>query len=237
MSVECLNLSISAQNCNSLNLSTLTDSHTAKIVSIEALNTDIIYLSDTRMNGKHGQVADAFRLKYKMYHNSFTGKRGVAILIRNGLHHEVLEEERDPAENLLFLRIRIRTVELVLGAVYGPNKDEFATFDFLHGICSRWSTIPFILGGDWNATYSVERVGSNPDVFFMQAIPSAARTARILQICEDWNLSDPFRGLHPDDKDYTYVPAGALRKNRSRIDFFFLSDSLFGHLLDCTISQ
>ena len=225
-----LDLSFSSQNCNSLNLSTLNGAQTAKIVSILNLDTDIIFLSDTRMNGKHKQVEDSFRLKYKMYHNSLLGSRGVAILIRNNIFFEVLDEERDEEGNALVLRIRIRDLELVIGSVYGPNNNEFRLYDFLQELCMRWRNKQVILGGDWNATYSDLPVNINPDVFSMQAVPSFARTARILQLCEDWGISDPYRGLNPGDKDFTYVPSGLLRRNRSRIDFFLISDDLRGEI-------
>jgi len=87
---------------------------------------------------------------------------------------------------------------------------------------SRWRNLPIIrvLGGDWNATYSNLPVDTNPDVLFMRALPSVQRTARILQICDEFGLWDPYWTLYPDEKEYTYIPAGQLRKNRSRIDFF-----------------
>jgi len=106
---------------------------TSKIVSIQNLDTDVIFLLDTRMSGKHKVVEDLLRLKYKMYHNSFTNSRGVAILIRNNISHKILGEERDQICNVLALRIRIQQTELILGAVYGPNRDKFTTYDFLAG--------------------------------------------------------------------------------------------------------
>jgi hypothetical protein len=44
----------------------------------------------------------------------------------------------------------------------------------------------------------------------MRAVPSTARTERILQLCEEYELTDPYRTLQPDGRDYTYVPAGVL---------------------------
>ena len=56
-------VSFSSQNCNSLNVSTSVRNQAAKIVSILNMDTDIIFLSDTRLNGRHKSIMDAFRLK------------------------------------------------------------------------------------------------------------------------------------------------------------------------------
>jgi hypothetical protein len=121
--------------------------------------------------------------------------------------------------------------------VYGPNTNDLTFYDFLQGTLSRWKELPAILGGDWNATFSNLPLDINPDVFSMRAVPSTVRTERILQLCEEFSLSDPYRSLHPDWKDYTYIPAGDMRLNRSRIDFFLVSDSIFDSISACDIAQ
>ncbi len=52
------------------------------------------------------------------------------------------------------MRVTIRDEQLLIGAVYGPNTNEFAVYDFLQGILNRWRGTPVVLGGDWNATLS-----------------------------------------------------------------------------------
>ncbi len=232
-----LDVSFSSQNCNSLNVSTSVRNQAAKIVSILDLGTDIIFLSDTRLNGRHKSIMDAFRAKYRMYYHSSTNRRGVAVLIRNDLDIQVLDELRDTQENALLLRVTIRDEQLIIGSVYGPNTYEFALFDFLQDRLRRWIGVPIILGGDWNATLSNLPLNVNPDVFSMRAVPSTARTNRILQLCDEFSLADPYRSLHPDERDYTYIPSGVLRTNRSRIDYFLVSDVLFENISKCEIAQ
>jgi len=232
-----MDVSFGSQNCNSLNVSTSVRNQAAKIVSISDMDSDIIFLSDTRLNGRHKSIVDAFRMKYIMYYHSSLNRRGVAILVKNNLDFQVLEEIRDLQENALLLRVLIKNVECVIGSVYGPNTNELSFYDFLQEKLQRWPALPVILGGDWNATYSNLPNDINPDVFSMRAIPSTVRSDRILQLCEEFGLSDPYRSLHPDARDYTYVPSGVLRINRSRIDFFLVSDSIFGNVTTCTIAQ
>jgi len=142
-----LSVSFSSQNCNSLNLSGTAEVQAPKIVSILNLNTDIIFLSDTRLSGKHRLIEDAVRTKYKMYHNSSTSKRGVAILLGNQLDFEVFEEKKDNVGNVLLLRMRINDAVLVVGAVYGPNDDNFEMYDFLQDSLLTWNNLPWIMGG------------------------------------------------------------------------------------------
>jgi exonuclease III len=71
----------------------------------------------------------------------------------------------------------------------------------------------------------------------MRNLPSRYRSERVAELAEDLDLSDPFRALHPDVKEFTYHPSGNLRKNRSRIDFFLVSSILYNQLQPCSIAQ
>ncbi len=230
-------VSFSSQNCNSLNVSTSVQNQAAKIVSILNMDTDIIFLSDTRLNGKHKSIMEAFRLKYKMYYHSSLNRRGVAVLIKNELDFQVLEEARDAQENALLMRVTICDNVMVIGTLYGPNTNEFAMYDFLQQTLHRWRGIPTVLGGDWNAVFSNLPLNINPDIFSLRAVPSTARTERILQLCEEYELTDPYRMLQPDGRDFTYVPAGVLRQNRSRIDYFLISENMLNEVSKCEIAQ
>ncbi len=53
---DCPQVTISAQNCNSLNVSTECDKQLAKLIAITDLRTDIIFLSDIRLNKGTAQL-------------------------------------------------------------------------------------------------------------------------------------------------------------------------------------
>ena len=57
-----INLSISIQNCNSLNLTTNVHSYELKLAAIKELNTDIIFLSDKQLVSNKG-ISGANRLR------------------------------------------------------------------------------------------------------------------------------------------------------------------------------
>ena len=119
-----LNISFSAQNCNSLNVSGLTKNTRSKVTSILNLNTDIIFLSDTRLGNKSKYISDLFRF----HHNSSQNRRGVAILVRNELDFVLTETVQDQDENVIFIAGIHSGKKLILGSVYGPNDNNKSFF-------------------------------------------------------------------------------------------------------------
>ena len=127
-------LTFSGINCNSLNMSASSKhNQLRKIYGITKLKTDIIFLSDIRICNKNlvSGVADIKKSfltnpyqSYKFFHNSSSNKRGVGILIKNDLCFAEERIVRDPGENYILLRARIKGTVMTLAAIYGPNKYE-----------------------------------------------------------------------------------------------------------------
>ncbi len=118
-----LGLSVAAQNCNSLNVTSSIKNQDLKISSIVGYKSDVILLSDTRLNGRDRTVSERLNLNYKMHFNSSKKSRGVAVLFSNRLSVEVLERAADVDENILLLKVKINGNILIVGSVYGPNLD------------------------------------------------------------------------------------------------------------------
>jgi hypothetical protein len=84
-------IEISSLNCNSLNISSISSLHQQlKLYSIAKLKTDVILLSDVRLNSNNDKNAiDKIKQQlihnpyssYDIYHNSPSNSRGVAILL------------------------------------------------------------------------------------------------------------------------------------------------------------
>jgi hypothetical protein len=56
-------------------------------------------------------------------------------------------------------------------------------------------------------------------------------------MCEDLEMSDPYRVKFPNRKEFTYRPSVILKTNRSRIDFFITSNHLTEQIRKCFISN
>jgi exonuclease III len=213
------NLSFSAQNCNSLNISTNCPKQVKKIAAILALQTTFVFLSDLRLNSDTNTVNNFFSPRYQFFHNSTTNRRGVGILINSQLIFSNLVEIKDKNNNILGIRLRIENNDLLLISVYGPNTNDIQLFNDLRDIILKNSDCHIICAGDWNLNFSTQPVEENIDVLNMCNPPSLIRSGWLQEICECGNLTDPFRALNYNKRDFTFVPRTGAR-NRSRIDFF-----------------
>ena len=230
-------ISVSSINCNSLNMSTVTKHvRLRKFYGICSLKSDIILMCDLRMCNKSGLTDAKFAhdtfatnpyCSYNFFAHSTTNSRGVGILIKKSLNFVCLETKRDEEDNnFILIRARISNITVIIGSIYGPNKKDDNFFRRLHNALSGLGNHPTLIGGDWNATYSCLTVQNNPDVLFMQDVPNLHHSKKIREFCRDFNLSDPYRIMYPNHLEYTYVPYGTIRKNRSRLDFFLISTDI-----------
>ena len=250
MTKNCLNLAyllcnftIGIQNCNSLNVSTSCPKQLKKICAISSMDCDIIFLSDLRLNNNSTVVKDlenvfltAGNRQYIFFHNSTMNKRGVGILITQNLGLVVIDEFRDTDENILALHVKINNCDLLLVSIYGPNKNcDIQFFKKLNDLLESFPDTPTIIGGDWNCTLSCDPTEYNIDTHKMKNPPSITRSLELGGVCLAGGLSDPFRALHPTLRDFSYRPSDK-GSNRSRIDFFLISDPLIDCVSSCNIS-
>jgi exonuclease III len=240
-------LTISCINCNSLNMSNSAKwNQSLKIYGITKLRSDIIFLSDVRLSNRNLVSAkdDVSRLflhnpyeKYILYANSTKNKRGVGILIKQSLGVDVVQQWLDDNENILALRCRHQGKDLLLVSIYGPNNIDIDFFNNLTDILLENRDVNCVLGGDWNCTYSSSPPQENSDILNMHRLPNLTHSRKLKELCEQFDLVDPYRFLYPDSLEFTYVPRVAGSSNKSRLDFFCISDSLLDSISDCAISD
>jgi exonuclease III len=173
---------------------------------------------------------------YSLYHNSTRNKRGVGILIDKNLDYNVIDSYKDPDENILGLRISVNEYVLWIVSIYGPNTNDVNFFENIRNLVIGAGTDPVVIGGDWNATVCCINSHDNIDTLYMAAPPSIFRSQKIRDISYECKLTDPFRALWPEEKDFTYIPRTGAR-NRSRLDFFLVSDSILNCVSKCIISD
>jgi exonuclease III len=218
---------------------------TLKICGITKLRSDLIFLSDVRISNKNlvSKENDLKNLflnnpyeKYNAYFNSTQNKRGVGILIKNNLQAQILDISSSEDENLIQIRATIRGSEVCLICIYGPNNNDLQFFENLANYIRLAGNIPVIIGGDWNCTVSADPAPDNPDCLNMARAPNLLHSVKLNEICDEYELVDPFRLLYPDLHEFTYVPRSGIAANKSRIDFFIISESIIDALSDCTVS-
>jgi exonuclease III len=173
---------------------------------------------------------------YKFFYNSSKNSRGVGILVDSSVANSVKDCYKDPEQNILGLNLTIDGTPLFIVSIYGPNEnDKFFSIKLAHAI-SLNKGVPTIIGGDWNTTYSTCDTERNIDVFNMKNIPSKLRSGWLNDICMEAGLTDPYRAFHPTQRDFTFVPSNQ-KKNRSRLDFFLISNDILQFAKRCTIAD
>ena len=141
----------------------------------------------------------------------------------------------DIEENYLLLMADIKGTRLILGSIYGPNETSRDFFVKLERDILNLGNFPVIIGVDWNCTVSRDHIVDNVDCLNMQNLPNSRHSGYLYDMCNALSLMDPYRGLFPHRRDYTYINKAAGRSNRSRIDFFLVSRLLLPCITECDI--
>jgi exonuclease III len=147
-----------------------------------------------------------------------------SLIIRVLIIHNTV---RDTEGNFILLDVEHFSKRYTIGSVYGCNTNEgINMYDNLQTAILGLKNESIVLGGDWNASFACSPVNENIDVLNMANIPSFRRSNRISELCLALNLTDPYRILYPNTREYTFIPSGDRQHNRSRLDFFIISCDL-----------
>ena len=219
------------------------------MAAITSTKTDFIFISDIRLVSPNGvpseeRVRTAFRdvknNSYEAFFNSTKNGRGVGILVANSLNYSYQEQINDNEQNFIAIKGTLSEKLCILVSVYGPNTTDRKFFGDLERAINQLrgnSLCPVIMGGDWNTTWDNRNVQVNIDTFHMAGPPNPQNSEHLKTLCTNLDLTDPYRLLYPNKRDFTYQPFGTVRLNRSRIDFFCVSNSIAGHIEDCSIGS
>ena len=156
-----------------------------------------------------------------VYSHGDSRSRGVAILIKNDLSHEIHSIKSDNKGRYIILDISIKQVRLTLATIYGPNSDDQ---DFFNEFIDSIESIPNdnrIVGGDWNVVLdlNMDKEGGQQTTHF--------KAQKILKDwCDETNLVDIWRKSHEDLKQYTWFQRRPMI--RCRLDYFLISFGLTG---------
>ena len=153
------NLSVSAQNCNSLNLTGVSTNLESKIGAITSVKSDLIFISDIRLVSSNGisneervrtAIRDSKYRSYEGYFNSNKNSRGVGILVANDINFTIIEQKIDLNQNYIILKASLNGSELILASIYGPNGADRQFFHEIERNINQLrgeTELPVILGG------------------------------------------------------------------------------------------
>lgn len=151
--------------------------------------------------------------------------RGVAILIRKGLHWKPYRVMEDREGRYLIVHGALFNTQVVIVNNYGPNTDSPSFYGQLKQILDQFENAAILWGGDFNVVLSTvaDRQGATRE--------HHPRAAEMLQgIIEELGLVDSWRELHPTVREGTCFTHH--RNAWSRLDYWLTSRDLHAWVTD-----
>ncbi len=186
-------------------------------------NNKIVFLQETHQSQNEHEKLKKFGYKNTFYSTFKTGhKRGVAILIHNSVHFELLKENRDSEGRYILVQGKIENHLTTLIAVYlHPLSDK--NMKKVLDLIGSESQGTLICAGDFNTTINGKLDTSNNKRYV------TPQTKLLRKGLEEMGLLNIWRELHPLDKSYTFYSSPHVVY--SRIDYF-----LFFKMIDTEFS-
>lgn len=187
-------------NCISLNVRGINSPIKRKkvITYLKRQSADIAFIQETHLT-------DLEHMKLRrdwvghVFYSSFSSKaRGVALLVNKNLRFKLNSIETDKCGRLVLIDCVINLNKFTLVSLYGPNIDDPTFFNnltmklaIIEGQC--------ILGGDFNLVLNPSMDHSSPKSLLLSKSAVALN-----QGMKELGLSDTWRSLHPNQKDYSF---------------------------------
>uniref|UniRef100_A0A3B3B8H2 Reverse transcriptase domain-containing protein n=1 Tax=Oryzias melastigma TaxID=30732 RepID=A0A3B3B8H2_ORYME len=175
----------------------------------------IIYLQETHLTeNKHEKLqrngySQIFSASYKSGH-----RRGVAILISQGISFEKSSVIRDKEGRFILVRGRLEGDLVTLLNIYTPPGSEWSVYRQLFDLMTSEVEGFLIGGGDLN-----QRLNQWLDSTGGRALNRAV-SKKIKGLMAELGILDVWRDINPTSRDYTYYSAPHL--TYSRIDYFLM---------------
>ena len=190
------NLSIASRNCRGL--------------ADYAKRRDVLHFLKTKqysiycLQDVHSAVhmEDRIRAEWRLdcYFSSFkSNARGVAILFNNNFEYKVFACNIDENGNYLALSLETQGYKITLINLYGPSKDDPNFYEKINSIITEYDNLHTIICGDWNLV-----LNKKMDCYNYVNINNPLARNRVLSLCSEQDLIDPWRIPNPDSRRYTW---------------------------------
>jgi exonuclease III len=155
--------------------------------------------------------------------------RGVVMLIKENLEHDVIENISDKNGRWLIATLKLKGVTLTVASYYGPNEDDPQHLKDMINELHRIQPEKLIITGDFNLVLNInmDKMGGLPRT-------NHKCQSELKTWMEDQDMSDIWRVKNPNKRVYTWI-SKTHHKVMSRLDFILLSDSLQTTYLDSNI--
>lgn len=200
------------------------------IAKLKREKVHIAFWQETHLSNAEHEKLKKFGFSNTFYSSHKSGnKRGVAILISNRVHFELISVTQDKEGRFTLVKGKIEGKQVTLFNIYAPPGSPMSFFKKVFDLLALEKHGPMICAGDFNLLMNPtldttnKKRKKNPTEIWMN------KTIKLL------GLTDVWRELHGRDKDYTFYSA---RHNMySRIDYCFMFKSELHRVKYCKIGQ
>ena len=210
-------LNIISFNCNGL-----ADKKKRKDV-LDFLRTDnssIYLLQETHWNSNHENLIRSIWGFECIVAGNDSASRGVAILFKNNFKYKIHRIHKDKEGRFIIVDIEVINKRVTLVNLYAPSSgDNPVFFQTLFDNLLAFQNEEMILAGDWNVALNPKLDSSHPSNIY-----KVRSRKTVLSFMNNNNVIDIFRKLNGDSRKYTWRRINGTQ--RSRIDFFLVSDTL-----------
>ena len=193
------------------------------LTQLKKLQTDIAFLQETHLTTQEHKKLRREWVGHVLS-SSFNSKaRGVAILINKNIPVTIGETIIDPAGRYVLVNCQIYSEPWTLLNLYAPNYDDES---FIQDIFMKVSggQQNILVGGDFNFCL-------DPILDKSATTTSKSKAAKTtLSFMKDLNLTDVWRQMHPQTRDYSFYSCP--HNSHTRIDLFLLSTQLIHRTLE-----
>ena len=191
-------------------------------------NYDVLFLQETHLIKESSLYFDSL-WKGKCFHSCYTNRsRGVTIMIRNSLPHEIIKVERTDAGNYIIVVCKLGTQTYLFANIYGPNDDDPNFYSKFTDLLDSFQTDHVIIGGDFNFV-----IEPNVDSFNYAREYNTNAKRNFLNFAQSNELIDIWRVKNPNSLEYTWSRTNPLKCGR--LDMFFVNTELIESIPRVTI--
>ena len=156
-----------------------------------------------------------------------SNSNGVIIAISKEYDIEIVQVVKDDDGRYLIMHIRYDNEDYILGNMYAPTRNfeqsQIETLDRFIGHLNGIQVSNIILGGDWNLYFS-PLLDKLDNILDRNDNPTYRNNLK--SFLETNNMVDAWRTINPYERKFTWYRGN----QRSRLDYFFISDHLLNKL-------
>lgn len=185
------------------------------ISKVKREKAQIIFWQETHVTSQEHEKIKKMGFRHTYYSSFKTGrKRGVAILMSNSVHFELISEAKAKEGRFIMVKGKLDEKEVTLLKVYVPPGSNRVFFKKILELIAFQTAGVLICAGDFNMTL-------NPKLDTTNKKRKITNTERwFKRRIQDLSLIDVWRDFHHQVRQYTFY---SNRHNAySRIDYLFI---------------